>query len=77
MLFRTVGQVTADFTRAADRTSGLAARSTSVSDAISRERGLAQLAALLGSDPDPVKLIGEAATLLGFPLRDLVAHLPG
>ncbi|MCB8957619.1 MAG: hypothetical protein H6529_14215 [Nocardioides sp.] len=75
VLFRTVGQVTADFTRAADRTGGLAALDV-VSDAISRERGPAQLAALLGSDPDPAKLIGEAATLLGFKLRDLVAHLP-
>jgi len=76
VLFRTTGDIRADFTRAAERTGGLAALDV-VSDAISRERGPARLAALLGGDPDPSKLIGEAATLLGFRLQDLIEHLPG
>ncbi len=60
-----------DFSQAADRSGGLAALQLAA-DAISRDDGPAQLAALLDPHPDPAALIGDAATLLGFKLQDLI-----
>ena len=62
--------IVADFTKAADRSGGLAALDVAA-DVISREHGPATLAGLL-THPSPADLIGEAATLLGFRLRDLI-----
>ncbi len=74
VLFETVGQVGVDFTKAADRSGGLAALQLAA-DGIARDHGLVQVAGLL-ANPNPADLIGEAATLLGFKLRDLLELAP-
>ena len=74
VLFSAAEGIGIDFTKAADRSGGLAAMQLA-SDAISRELGPVQLDGLLSGDPR--KMIGEAATLFGFKLQDLIASLPG
>ncbi len=74
VLFDIQGDVPVDFTHAADRSGGLAALQLAA-DGISRDHGPVQVAGLL-ADPDPAALLGEAATLLGFSLRDLLEFAP-
>lgn len=69
VLFDTVEQIGVDFTKAADRSGGISALAMKA-DAISRTLGPVQLAGLTSGDPQ--QMIGSAATLLGFKLKDLV-----
>ena len=73
VLFKAVDGIGVDFTKAADRSGGLAAMQLAA-DGISRELGPVQLAGLTSGDPK--QMIGAAATLLGFKLQDLVSRLP-
>jgi hypothetical protein len=59
-----------DFTKMADRSGGLAAIQVAA-DGIGRQLGPIQQAAL-AAIPRPEDLIGPDATLLGFPLRDIL-----
>ncbi|MGY2876110.1 hypothetical protein ACVW00_003300 [Marmoricola sp. URHA0025 HA25] len=74
VLFDIDGDVEVDFTHASNRSGGLAALQL-VADGISRDHGPVQVAGLL-ADPDPAALLGDAATLLGFKLHDLLALTP-
>lgn len=73
VLFTAAEGLGLDLSNAADRSGGLAAMQLA-SDAISRLNGPVQLEGLIGGDPR--KMIGDAATLLGFRIQDLLALVP-
>ncbi len=70
LLFDAVEEIGVDFTSMADRSGGLTALQLAA-DGISRASGPVQAAALTSSDP--AKAVGDAATLLGFKLQDLLS----
>jgi hypothetical protein len=79
VVFGTLGSIGLDFTGRANRSGGLIAPQLKA-DAVSRAHGLVQSAALGAPTLDPAKVLGEASTLLGFKLSDLVKptalHVP-
>ncbi len=72
-LLKPITDIAVNFTSHADRSGGLAAIALTA-DGISRSLGPVQVAGL--TSPDPSKLIGDAATLLGFKLQDLLKLPP-
>ena len=73
VLFRTVAPdpIRLDFVGRANLSGGLIAPQLAA-DAVSRAHGLVQSAALGAPALDPAKVLGDASTLLGFKLSDLV-----